>query len=444
MPFGPYKDHADCVAHHQDKEDPDAYCATVEREIMGKSENGDILTDLPGDAQTLWFAAFQANLKSNADASAAGKIAWATVYRRYEKGPTGGWTPLKVFIENAMFRQILKADRVIFGAASVAIKDSDNDLITEDALKRAFNSYIERGHVLFYHRNVPIGEVLPSFVAASGDKLVSEVRDGQLNVVVRIYRDTKIANEVWDGIERGALRAFSIGGEVIGDPVKVCEDAECKTWHKRIDQIDLHEISIVPEPANQAAYFGIVKSKVERMEPTESQKQEKPCGCKSLTGEDVTRIVSELLNARKAEHAGDCPEGHHMVDGKCVPMKEEEKSKSETKEKTNMSDETKNEPKAPEPNPLEVRIASLESGLGEIKSLLTKALEAKPAPEPAKEEKKETPKPDTPALRPKASVDTNVPENKVPSILNDEIKTELGQTVTWANSFAKAATFRGA
>jgi len=441
MPFGPYKDHADCVAHHQDKEDPDAYCATVEREIMGKSENGDSLTNLPGDAQTLWFAAFQENLKSNADVSAAGKIAWATVYRRYEKGPTGEWTPLKVFIENAMFRQILKADRVIFGAASVAIKDSDNDLITEDALKRAFNSYIERGHVLFYHRNVPIGEVLPSFVAASGDKLVSEVRDGQLNVVVRIYRDTKIANEVWDGIERGALRAFSIGGEVLGDPVKVCEDAECKTWHKRIDQIDLHEISIVPEPANQAAYFGIVKSKVEKMAPTDSQKQEKPCGCKSLTGDDVARIVSELMSARKAEHAGDCPDGQHMVDGKCVP-KEEEKSKSETKEKTNMSDEAKNEPKAPEPNPLEARIASLESGLGEIKSLLTKALEPKAVPEPAKEEKK----PETPTVRLKVSVDTNGTNdaaNKAPGIMNEEIKTDLGQTVTWSNAFAKAAAFRG-
>lgn len=33
MPFGPYEDHADCVADNQDKDDPDAYCAELERKI---------------------------------------------------------------------------------------------------------------------------------------------------------------------------------------------------------------------------------------------------------------------------------------------------------------------------------------------------------------------------------------------------------------------------
>jgi len=438
MPFGPYKDHADCVARNSGKKDPDAYCATVEREIAGKSENGDVLTDLPSDAQGLWFKAFQESMEKGLDGPASGKIAWATVYRRYEKSPAG-WKPLKVFIESALFKSIYKADRIIYGAASVAIKDTDNDLITEDALRTAFNSYIERGHVLFFHRNVPVGEVLPAYETAGGDKLMSEVKNGQLNVVVRIYKDTNIANEVWAGIENGQLRAFSIGGEVIGQPVKVCEDSECKTYHNRIDQIDLHEISVVPEPANQAAYFGIVKSRVTPMEKTEPNPPEppKPCGCSQKSDEDVAKIVSaalKIIDAQKAEHMGDCPKGHHMVDGKCVP--EDEKSKSETKETKTVTDEPKTEPK-PEEKPWEADIASLKGELGELKSLLTKALQPK---EGSVEKPKETPA--APVVREKASVNTDT-EKPGPSMLSDKYELPFGQTATWEGAFKKAASFSG-
>lgn len=35
MPFGPYEDFADCVSKNQDKDDPEAYCAVIERAITG-------------------------------------------------------------------------------------------------------------------------------------------------------------------------------------------------------------------------------------------------------------------------------------------------------------------------------------------------------------------------------------------------------------------------
>ena len=35
MPFGEYKNFEDCVAKNQDKEDPEAYCATIKRKIEG-------------------------------------------------------------------------------------------------------------------------------------------------------------------------------------------------------------------------------------------------------------------------------------------------------------------------------------------------------------------------------------------------------------------------
>jgi len=42
MPFGEYKDFDDCVKKNQDKEKPEAYCATIEKKITGKwpSEEG--------------------------------------------------------------------------------------------------------------------------------------------------------------------------------------------------------------------------------------------------------------------------------------------------------------------------------------------------------------------------------------------------------------------
>ena len=145
------------------------------------------------------------------------------------------------------------------------------------------------------------------------------------------------------------------------------------------------------------------------------------------------------MNAQKAEHMGECPEGHHMVDGKCVP-KDEEKSKSENKEKTTVTDEPKTEPKT-EPKPWEADIASLRSEFGEMKSLLTKALQ--PKEETKVEEKKIEPTPAAPAVREKASVDTNPETTPGPSALGDEYKIGLGQTATWEGSFRKSASYGG-
>lgn len=35
-PFADYKNHADCVARNQDKDDPDAYCASIKHRVEGK------------------------------------------------------------------------------------------------------------------------------------------------------------------------------------------------------------------------------------------------------------------------------------------------------------------------------------------------------------------------------------------------------------------------
>ena len=441
MPFAGYEDFESCVRQNQDAADPNAYCAAIQRQVEGKSDEGHVASELPADIQKIWVSAFREALEKN-DESAAFKVAWATVLRRYEKTPNGKWAQMKVLSDIA-FKSIRKQDRVIYGAASVAIVDSDNELITEEALKSAFRSYIDRGHVLFYHKNIPIGEVLPSYKLADGTELKSQVAGKELDIVVRIYKDTQIANEVWDGIETGELRAFSIGGQVIGDAVKVCPTED--TCYNRIDRIDLHEISIVPNPANDASYFTIIKSKVE---PASIQNQEaagaddseavfaaiknrtvahakkrelaksdedaiklvrewakhpfskywirkmrevetlitdektKVLNCprftekalKILQGDDMeTKDIESIvsaINALKAdiaalkpkeEHAAECPEGQHMVEGECVPMEEKSQEKKMTEEK-------KAEPPKAEPptNPTKVELESLRAQVSEL------------------------------------------------------------------------------
>ena len=408
MPFAGYSDFADCVSQNGDKDNPQAYCGSIQSEVEGKSDQGHGLADLPADAQKMWAVAFTEALSKN-EPSGSAKIAWANVYRHWEKSPSGQWVALKV-LSDITFKSILKQDRIIYGAASVAVKDTDNELITEDALRTAFNSYITRGHVLFYHQNIPIGEVLPSFRMTDGTELKSGVHDKQLDIVVRIYKDTQIANDVWKEIETGRLRAFSIGGQVLGESVRVCEDASDPTnCYQRIDRMDLHEVSIVPNPANEASYFQVIKSKVEPVLSKESKKladlealisNEKmmAVNCPQFTekalrilkGDDMAEskvnlvdlqamketIVKEVLERIRKQPPEDekptgCPEGHQMVDGECVKIEEKSVNMAEEK-KTDAQAAT--DPVKADVDALKAEVKGFSERFDKLETLLAKAL----------------------------------------------------------------------
>lgn len=86
MPFADYDDFDDCVAQNQDKDDPDAYCAAIKRDVAGEAETDEFLDaairDAPDVSQSsfdpvdLDLAAVTTDVLVRAEAD--GKVIWMT------------------------------------------------------------------------------------------------------------------------------------------------------------------------------------------------------------------------------------------------------------------------------------------------------------------------------------------------------------------------------
>ena len=148
-----------------------------------------------------------------------------------------------------------EGERIIAGYASVELIDKQGDMIPLDVLRKAWDKFISNPDFMtsqLLHSNVPVGKFLlehPKVPKKAG------VDDKGLFVICKIRDDIKKGDETWDMIKTNQLRAFSIGGEALKRSF-IC-DGRC---YKRIDELELHEISIVGQPANQGSYFTIIKS----------------------------------------------------------------------------------------------------------------------------------------------------------------------------------------
>lgn len=135
--------------------------------------------------------------------------------------------------------------RTVSGFASVDNLDEHGDIITAECAYDAFNRF--RGNLREMHQHVAVGKVVdfdqkPVYDAES-DKIYS-------GVYVTAYISTG-AQDTWEKVVDGTLNGFSIGGNLvdseeifdkeIGHPVRV------------VTKMDLHELSLVDNPANQLA-----------------------------------------------------------------------------------------------------------------------------------------------------------------------------------------------
>ena len=148
-----------------------------------------------------------------------------------------------------------KKDRVIAGYCSVTIIDSDDELITKEALIKGLETLLEDdgfyANIMVTHSNIQVGRVLTEY-----QNYKTHVDDNGLFIVVKIREKLDIANDIWQQILDGKINGFSVAGTVSdADKEKVCNDVICWT---QINKINLFEVSLTSSPVNKASRFEVI------------------------------------------------------------------------------------------------------------------------------------------------------------------------------------------
>ena len=150
-------------------------------------------------------------------------------------------------------------DLVIAGYASVELVDKQGDLITANALNKAFRKFMQNDkyrNVQLAHSNIQVGDVVPSYTDSNGRVWKSEVDDTGMFVVIQLRNDIEKAREVASEIRKGNLRAFSIGGQAFK---RVNKSDGMRGAYREIQDMELHEVTICEKGINTESTFRILK-----------------------------------------------------------------------------------------------------------------------------------------------------------------------------------------
>jgi hypothetical protein len=135
--------------------------------------------------------------------------------------------------------------RIVSGFATLDNIDKQADIVPTDVSIKAFEMF--RGNLREMHQSIAVGKVVNFRQEKFFDKSTDKLYNG---VYVDAYI-SKGAQDTWEKVLDGTLSGFSIGG--------VIKDAE-NSWDENIDKTirivkdyELHELSLVDNPANQFA-----------------------------------------------------------------------------------------------------------------------------------------------------------------------------------------------
>jgi HK97 family phage prohead protease len=184
-------------------------------------------------------------------------------------------------------------DIIIEGYANTTTKDRMGDVILEEAwTKGGLDNYLKNPVILAYHdHKKPIGAMVEYGVNNNG-----------LHITAKI---SKVANDVYDLVKSGVLKAFSVGFRL--------KDADYDTTTDIfvIKDLELHEISVVSVPANADSLFSVQKSFDNEEEFIEFKKsfievgnKEEPTNKGEINVDDdknVIKLTPEELEAKKKE-----------------------------------------------------------------------------------------------------------------------------------------------
>lgn len=184
---------------------------------------------------------------------------------------------------------ICKSERIIAGYASVVIVDSQNQLITKEALEDALERFMKSDYrnIMIEHSAIQIGEVIEKWNSYS-----THVDDNGLFIVAKLRDDLEIANEIWDRILKGKLHSFSIHAEVPKNGTHKEGDVLV------IDKLNLFEISVTDSPANDESNFIVVKKGGVKLED-ELQKTEEEVTKQDTSQDNYPMVMPKILETLK-------------------------------------------------------------------------------------------------------------------------------------------------
>jgi peptidoglycan hydrolase CwlO-like protein len=138
-----------------------------------------------------------------------------------------------------------KEKRMVSGFATLDNVDKQQDIVPTDVSVKAFERF--RGNLREMHMPIAVGRV----VSFKSDKFYNQEENKFYNGVFVNAYISKGAQDTWEKVLDGTLSGFSIGGS-IKDSESIY-DAEMDKAVRVIKDYDLHELSLVDNPANQFA-----------------------------------------------------------------------------------------------------------------------------------------------------------------------------------------------
>lgn len=185
---------------------------------------------------------------------------------------------------------IKKEERIIVGIATADNIDKSGDIVEFEASMEAFKNW--QGNIREMHAPVAVGKAIKyEPIKVSGP-------DGQEYNAMRVEAYiSKGAQDTWEKILDGTLRAFSIGGKILEKSIDTEKIYRGKPVN-RIKKYMLGELSVVDNPANPVSVIDIVK--FDKVENELDYILKIDCSDINLTiPESVKRAAQVGLNQRK-------------------------------------------------------------------------------------------------------------------------------------------------
>ena len=113
------------------------------------------------------------------------------------------------------------------------------------------HSYAGKG-IIYHNSDVTVGRILPKWTnPKTGEMITSHVDDIGWYIVAEIRDDIEIADKVWEEVERGNIRSFSIAGSSHSKT----EDYENGRAITLITKLSIYEITLCEQPVNPMSKF---------------------------------------------------------------------------------------------------------------------------------------------------------------------------------------------